>query len=406
MSRILQVLHVVPAVAARYGGPSGAAIGMCRAIQGESISIATTLATTDADGGDRLPVPIGRMGEYEGIRSIFFERIGPESFKWSPGLSRWLAANVGAFDLVHIHGVLSHASLAAARACRRQGVPYLMRPLGTLDPWSLRRHAIRKTVLLAASGRRAIMGAAALHYTSEQEQEGAEAAFPGLPPGAIVPLGIDDDLFDNRREPEAKDVPYVLSLSRIDPKKGIDLLIQAFHEAGPRLPEWRLVVAGDGAPNYLASLRDLAQSGPAASQITFCGWVDGEARRTWLRGATLFALPSHQENFGIAVVQAMAAGVPSVVSPGVALAREIEAAQVGWVVGRESLAAGLAAILADRSACEDRGRLARQYAERYRWSRVGHLLAEVYRRVADRQSVPRSVTAGAPEVGVQAGVPR
>jgi glycosyltransferase involved in cell wall biosynthesis len=404
MTRTLKILHVVPAVAARYGGPSAAAIGMCRAVQSDSI--VTTLATTDADGEDRLAVPIGKMAEYEGVRSIFFERIGPESFKWSPGLSRWLGVHVGSFDLVHIHGVLSHASLAAARACRRQRVPYLLRPLGTLDPWSLRRHALRKTILLAAAGRRAITGAAALHYTSELERQGAEAAFSALPPAAIVPLGVDDELFADGRAPEAKDVPYVLSLSRIDPKKGVDLLIRAFHEAAPRRPEWRLVIAGDGAPGYLASLRDLAQSGPAASQITFCGWVDGEARRTWLRGATLFASPSYQENFGIAVAQAMAAGVPSLVSPDVALAGEIEAGQLGWVVARESLAAGLAAILADRAACDARGRLVSRHAEQYRWSRVGRELTELYQRVADRQPVPVPVADAAPGVEAQAGVPR
>jgi glycosyltransferase involved in cell wall biosynthesis len=102
----------------------------------------------------------------------------------------------------------------------------------------------------------------------------------------------------------------------------------------------------------------------------------------------------------------MAAAVPSLVSPGVALAREIEVAGMGWVVARESLAAGLAAILADRTACESRGRLARQHAEQYRWPRVGHALAEVYQRVADRRFVQAAITAGASGTGLQAGVPR
>jgi glycosyltransferase involved in cell wall biosynthesis len=375
----LRVLHVVPALAMRYGGPSTATIGMCRALEAEGVR--ATIASTDADGQDRLPVPIGRLQDYEGVPSIFFEQVGPESFKWSPLLGRWLRQHVGGFDLVHIHAVLSHASLAAASACRRAGVPYLMRPLGTLDPWSLSQHAIRKRVLLALSGRRALRGAACMHYTSADEERRSRQALPWLPPGVVLPLGIDSELFTDGIIPEPKERPYVLALCRLDPKKGIDVLIRAFHEAGPRAPEWRLVIAGDGGPTYVAELTALAQSGAAASQITFCGWIDGEARRTWLRGATLFALPSLQENFGLSVVQAMAAGVPVIVSPGVGLASEIEQAEAGWCVPRDRFGPGLAAAMADRDACGTRGQRARRYAERFRWARVGRALVDVYATV-------------------------
>lgn len=375
----LQVLHVVPALALRYGGPSTAALGMCRALEAEGVR--TTIASTDADGLDRLQVPLGRIQDYDGVRSIFFERVGPESFKWSPGLRRWLGQQVRQFDLVHVHGVLSHASLAAASACRRAGVPYLMRPLGTLDPWSLGQHAFRKRVLLALSGRQALLGAASMHYTSADEEQRSREALPWLPPGVVVPLGIDSDLFTDGTIAESKACPYVLALCRLDPKKGIDVLIRAFHEAAPRAPEWRLVIAGDGDPAYVAQLTALAQSGPAASQITFCGWIDGEARRTWLRGATVFALPSQQENFGLAVVQAMAAGVAVMVSPGVGLADEIARAEAGWSVPRDAFGPALAAVMADRDACRTRGHMARRYAERFRWAHVGRALVDVYATV-------------------------
>jgi glycosyltransferase involved in cell wall biosynthesis len=339
-----------------------------------------------------LAVPIGQVANHEGIPTIFFERIGHESFKWSPGLTRWLHAHVKAFDLVHIHGVLSHPALAAARACRRHGVPYLMRPLGTLDPWSLGRHAWRKRLLLAWAGRRALTGAARIHFTSDDEERRSRKALPWLPTGVVVPLGIDDDLFTDGTIPEPKDTPYLLALSRLDPKKGVDLLIRAFHAVAGAAPEWRLIIAGDGSPAHVAELQALALAGPAASRITFCGWVGGEARRTWLRGATLFALPSHQENFGIAVVQAMAAGVAVLVSPGVSLAQEIEAAEAGWVTERETLAATLTSVLGDREACHTRGLTARRYAERYRWSRVGRVLTEMYADVA--HGTPSNAPAG------------
>ena len=380
----LNVLHVVPAVAPRYGGPSAAVVGMCRALAADGVR--TTIATTDADGRGRLRVPTRVLTTHQDIPAMFFKRVGPDAFKWARGMGGWLGAHAGDYDLVHIHGVLSFAALSAARACRKAGVPYLMRPLGTLDPWSLRRHAWRKQLLLSAAGRSALAGAAAIHFTSADEEERTRQVLDWLPAGVVVPLGVDDELFADGRGQESKDVPYVLAMSRLDRKKGIDVLIRAFHEEAANMPEWRLVIAGDGSPDYVEALRQLAARGPAAPRITFCGWLDGEARRSWLRGATVFALPSHQENFGIAVVEAMAAGVAVLVTPSVAFHRQIAEAGAGWVAERERVADTLRDIAADPRAPALRGRLARQFAEQFRWKRVAAELVSVYGTCADRHA--------------------
>src|SRR3972149_4552075 len=109
-----RVLHVIPAIASRYGGPSAAVIGMCRALSDQGVE--TVLATTDADGPGRLAVPIGRVTHDAGVPVIFFRRHGSDAYKWARGLSGWLDAHVREFDLVHVHAVFSHASLAAGRA--------------------------------------------------------------------------------------------------------------------------------------------------------------------------------------------------------------------------------------------------------------------------------------------------
>jgi len=372
----LSVLHVVPAVARRYGGPSAAVLGMCRALA--DAGVRPMMVTTDADGADHLAVPTRTLTTWEGVPAIFFESQGPDAFKWARGLGAWLRAHVGEYDIVHVHGVLSYSTLAAALACQHASVPYIMRPLGTLDPWSLRRHAWRKRLLMSIAGRRALAGASAIHFTSHDEEDRAREALRWLPSGVVVPLGVDDEVYADDRATETKDLPYVLAMSRLDPKKGIDALIRAFHEAAAHRPEWRLVIAGDGAPEYVESLRNLAEGGPAASRITFCGWVDGEARRTWLLGASVFALPSHQENFGIAVAQAMASGVAVLVTPTVALSRDILEAGAGWVCERDDLPGELDRILADRNSALIRGHLGRQYAERFRWPFVARALTEMY----------------------------
>ena len=143
------------------------------------------------------------------------------------------------------------------------------------------------------------------------------------------------------------------------------------------------MIAGDGDPAYVAKLREAAAAGEARARIVFEGWVSGDARLSLLRHATLFALPSSQENFGIALVEAMACGTPAVVSPGVNLAPDIDAAQAGWIVPREpaELAGALGRILGDRAALTERRTRARGFAAAYRWSTVADSLVKMYQGV-------------------------
>ena len=131
------------------------------------------------------------------------------------------------------------------------------------------------------------------------------------------------------------------------------------------------------------ALRARAAAGPAAARIEFAGWVEGDHKRALVAGASLFASPSAQENFGLSVVEAMAAGVPALVTPGVNLAREIEAAGAGWVVPHDAaaLAARLRGIMTDAADCVVRGTAARGLAERFRWSECVRQLAAFYEDV-------------------------
>jgi len=406
----LKVLHVIPAVASRYGGPSVATVGLCRALRAAGVS--TLVATTDADGPGRLDQPLGREVTWEEVPAIFFSRVGSESFKWSPAMASWLEAHAAQFDVVHVHAVLSHVCVAAARASRAANVPYLMRPLGTLDPWSLRQHALRKRVLMRLGASSALRHAAGMHYTSREEQRLSEESVPGLPTGYVVPLGVADDLFvasDHLAADGAgadAEQPYVLTLSRVDAKKGIDVLIRAWHALARsgRLGAWSLRIAGDGDPAYVAEMHALADAGPGADRITFTGWVGGPDRRALLGGAGLFALPSHQENFGFALAEAMASGVAVIVSPGVNLAADIAAADAGWIADRANFDGVLAEALARPATCRLRGRHARVYAEAFRWPRVANELARIYADLAGRREDIPSVGAAATLRAADTGV--
>jgi glycosyltransferase involved in cell wall biosynthesis len=352
------------------------------------------IVATDADGPTRLPLPNGVPVSFQDVPVIAFRRVGGEAFKWSRGLSAWLARHVIDFDVVHVHAVFSHASWAACRAARRASVPFIVRPLGTLDAWSLARHRLRKRALFAMGLATDLRAAAFVHYTSDAERRSAEAALPWLPAGGVIPLGIDDACFDVGAEPA--DPPCVLMLSRLDPKKGIDIVIDAFHQLPNACDRWRLVIAGIGAPAYAAYLRAKAEAGRAAERISFAGWIEGTARLHALRSASLMALASQQENFGLAIVEGLAAGVPAIVTPGVDLAGAIVTAGAGWLAERTSasLADALTTAMIDADDRRRRGAAARAFAAHFRWDAVARQLTDLYDRlVSARGSVSRTAIA-------------
>jgi glycosyltransferase involved in cell wall biosynthesis len=151
-----------------------------------------------------------------------------------------------------------------------------------------------------------------------------------------------------------------------------------------RFQDRRLVIAGDGDPSYVRELRGLAGEGPGAGRIEFAGWVGGADRARLFASASAFVLPSAQENFGLSMVEAMAAATPVVVARTVDLAATIAGERAGWVVNRsaEAVASALIECLSDPLECRLRGARARRVAERYRWGRVATELKVLYAEMA------------------------
>lgn len=377
----MRVLHVIPSVAPRYGGPSAVVLGYCHALN--ALGIQTMVATTNADGDDVLPVLVGKPTRYEGLDAIFFERRG-EAFKYSSGLARWVRQHVGDFDLVHIHAVFSHSSLVAGRACRATGVPYILRPLGSLDPWSLQQRGWKKRILLQTSAKALIQGAAAVHFTTDIEAELAAPVTAGAT-SAVVPLGIDAEYVDIGAFHRSR-LNQVIAISRFESKKRLDALIRAFHlvAADPALSNWTLAIAGDGKPEDRLPLEHAAVAGPCRDRIRVGGWVDGAAKRELLASSSLFAMPSYQENFGLALAEAMAAGLPAIVTSAVNLSKNIERADAGWVVGLDegSLVDALRAAMTNEFERRRRGINAHRLAQTFTWPAAGAALADLYRAIS------------------------
>jgi glycosyltransferase involved in cell wall biosynthesis len=278
-------------------------------------------------------------------------------------------------------------------------VPYVVRPLGTIASWSLSRKAWRKRLLLSLGAMRMLRSAAAIHCTSHAEQEDVRRL--GLTNPVVVPLGID---LAKNAEGRPAAPPYVLSVSRLDPKKNLETLIRSFaHVADGVLAHWRLAIAGAGPDDYSDALRQLTIECGIGARVEFAGWVEGAAKDALIAGASLFALPSYHENFGISVLEAAARGVPAVVSTGVQLSDALGRSGAAWVAGTDasSFGAALQAAMQDDKSRVVRGAAALAFAREFGWESVGRQLLSLYSAIVANPTTRRSVSSpdvvGAPD---------
>ncbi len=299
---------------------------MARALRDAGVEV--DVATTNDNDRELLNVPIGKPVDENGVRYWYFERTS-YPYTTSTGLANWLRLNCANYDVVHAHALFSFSTAASAAAARRGGVPYVIRPLGTLARYGMRQHSLLKQLSWFTVERRILKQAAAVHFTSEAER--AEAERLGKWRSFVVPLGVVTHEAIHTYPLDEK-APAYLFLSRIHPKKQLELLLQAFWLVRETVPGARLIVAGTGASEYVASLQRLSAELGVDDHVEWTGHVGGPAKANLLERAHALVLPSVNENFGIAPVEALAAGVPVVVTRGVAIHREVELRQAGIVV--------------------------------------------------------------------------
>ena len=384
----MRILHVIPSLAARDGGPAKAAIEICRELlrRGEHAQI----YTTNADGTGCLDVPLGTPIEVGGVTVTYFPVSGSHYYKYSSALAASLRTNISKFDVVHINSLYQFPSTAASHYCRQQGVPYIVRPHGTLDPYLYRRHSLRKRLYEALIERRNLAAAAAVHFTSAEEMRLAKMS--GLRfSGTVAALGTEfatepvaAENAANTIWPQLAGKKLLLFLSRVNFKKGLDNLARAFGEIHRLRHDAHLVIAGPDTDGYATRVRRwLAEEG-ALEAATFTGMVLGERKAALLRRADLFVLPSYTENFGIAVVEAMAAGLPVVISSGVNIWREVIAAGAGLVVepNAPEVAQAMLTLLDNPSLAKQMGESGRCVArEKFSWQAAGDQLVRLYQEV-------------------------
>jgi glycosyltransferase involved in cell wall biosynthesis len=383
----VRVLHVIPSIGPLRGGPSFVVRALAEGLAQRGVTV--DVAATDDNGPERLSVPLGQPIVERGVTYRYFPR-QTRFYNASLPLTAWLWKAVPDYQLVHIHALFSYSSTVSAWMARRQHVPYVIRPLGILNQWGMEnRRPFLKNLSYKLLERRLLEGAAAIHYTSVQEQKEAEA-LGFRAPGAIIPNPLESS--DRRAAPGSFRAKFpelaggllLLFMSRVDEKKGLDLLIPAFARLRQTAPQAKLIIAGSGPEALIASLKNLARKHEVHSDILWTGFLQGDEKLQALADADLFVLPSYSENFGVAAVEALASGLPVVVSDQVAIHTEIGAAGAGLVVPCEvePLAAALSQCAADpelRRTMGSRGE--RLAAERFSMDVVCRKILDLYNGV-------------------------
>lgn len=324
----MRVLHVIPLLAAAHGGPTAALMGLTRAQRRAGLDV-RVLSTFRGQDSSR------EADELRG-EGIPVDWIGPCRWPllWSPRITPAVRRAIADTDVVHIHTLWEAVQHIAAVESRRAGKPYIFRPCGMLDPWSLQQGRLKKSVFLRMRLLRDFNAAAAMHYTTDIERDNAVPLALRAKP-IVVPNGVDltdfaslppRDAFRSRF-PQIGDRPLIIMYGRVDAKKGFDLMIPALAKIEPR--DAMLLIAGPDIAGYTDEVRRLAAAHRVGDRVIFAGMLRGRERVEALTAADVFALPSYQENFGIAVIEALAAGCPVVLSDQVALHRQTTAAGVG-----------------------------------------------------------------------------
>lgn len=387
----MKILHLIPSIAPVRGGPSQAIIQMIRALREQGID--AEIVTTNDNGAELLEVPLNQRSIYKDVPVWFFPRFSPpvtsvREFAFSYSLTRWLWKNLDQYDLLHVHAIFSYPSTIGMSIAQIKKIPYLNRPLGQLCTWSLQQSQRKKQVYLDLIERANLNHAQRLHFTTQQEQQ--EASSLNLKTSSfILPHGVAVPPLNPQAHRQLRDdlnlpvdEPIILFLSRLHEKKGLEYLIPALGKLKEK--RFSFVLAGNGTPEYETHITELIQEAKITDRTYRPGFVSGEQKNLFLQGSDLFVLTSHSENFGIVVLEAMAAGLPVLTTPGVALASVVEEYQLGYVtqLDAQMIVCDLQSCLENSTQLKELRDRARKFIlNHYTWDKIASQLIKIYKEV-------------------------
>lgn len=383
----MNILHCVPSLDPAQGGPSRAVVELAAMSSRAGDSVTVCCA---ADAGTAAIIDQHRT-LFPTVEFLCFRRSFPRRFSASAQMMKWLNENISRFAVVHIHGIYSVCSLGAGRVAARRGIPYIVRPAGSLDKFDLKKKSFFKRTIALPPVRQHLAHAATVHCTSRLEAEhlekfGAKTSVQVLP----IPVNVEATKGDLKRFRERHglyEADFVwLFLSRIDYKKGLDILLPSVAKLATKFPRMRLVIAGGDSDGYANKVRRWIDELKLSEIVCLCGFLSGDSKNDALAGSDCFVLPSMNENFGVAVVEALGAGLPAVISKNVYIWQEIVSIGGAWVCDFDvaSLAEKMDEVMSDPVRLVAERKRALLAAAQFSPGTLEPLYREFYKRISRR----------------------
>lgn len=363
----MKIIHVVHGIEKQASGPSISVPALCQAIADKEVDLELHVC-------NGTKPPDAQYAFYRHAHWKWLPRIAP-----SPSLHKALKEQVKNANVIHIHGLWSFTHLYPAWAASGTNCRFVVSPRGTLNPYARKKSRFKKGIIWYLWQKKVLEEAACFHATSIPEceairNEGLKA------PIALIPNGIDIPNLSNVTIEKKSDMRRLLYLGRITPVKGIENLLEAWAAIQREFPEWELHITGTDDRGYEGKMKRLAKQ-LKVERVRFTGPVYGEDKTKALLAAELFVLPSRTENFGMAVAEALAHGVPAIVAKGAPWER-LNTHDCGWWVdiGSVPLIECLRkALLKSPQALSGRGARGREWMERdFSWSMVGEKMFKTY----------------------------
>jgi glycosyltransferase involved in cell wall biosynthesis len=305
-----------------------------------------TVLTTNANGATDLDVPLRQPVDLGGVETLYYPRRSPKGLCYSPELAKACEASVKGFDLVHTTGMWTYPPVRAASISRRRGKPYVVSPRGMLMKWEMNHKAWKKRLYFYAVEYGRLKKSAGIHCTTQAEKD-ALRAFGLEKRGFVIANGLDTAELEQlpprgrlrKRLGIPQDAQVLLFMGRLHPKKGIEDTLAAFKRLSDKYPNLHLVLSGPDEGGYTATVGAWMAQADLAGRVHLTGKLQDTERLAAFRDADAFVLLSQSENFGMGVAEAMACGLPVVVSEKVGISPWVARSNAGFSVRGDTEAA-------------------------------------------------------------------
>jgi len=385
----MKVLHVVANFSPEWGGPTRSVHGLTEALAKKDIQI-SIFGPKKRDNDKNILYP------KETIVKLF-----PKDFLYrlwtghSFSLKKALKAEIEKFDLVHIHEIWHHPHFAGYKAAKYLKKPFIISIRGELEPWCLNHKALKKKIYSILIQKKILREATALHALTKEEVKNI-SKFVNNKNIFNIPNGLNLEEFNNlppqkdieNLYPDLKGKKVILFFGRIHPKKGLDILAKSFSTFAKDRENVRLVIAGPDENGYKSKIKSILKNEDILNKVIFTGMLSGNTKLAVLNRANIFVLPSYSEGFSMAVLEAMACGLPVIIT-GKCNFPEVEKNKAGIIINGDvnPLAKALDNLLNNPYLCKEMGENGRKLVrEKFTWDKIANQMINLYEKIIYKEA--------------------